>query len=120
MSLAKIIVNMGTCGISSGSQKVLDSFRTLKDVEVKATSCVGLCALEPTAFIYIEGRVVGLSYLTDTQKDKESIQAICDGKDVDTHLAPRVIYDGSEQGLFNDLFKGQKRVVLRNAGWLDP
>jgi NADH-quinone oxidoreductase subunit F len=120
MSLAKIIVNMGTCGISSGSQKVLDSLMTLKDVEVKATSCMGLCALEPTAFICIDERVVGFSYLTDTQKDKESIQSICDGNDVDNNLVSRVIYDGSKQGLFSDLFKGQKRIVLRNAGWIDP
>lgn len=120
MTASRIIVNMGTCGISAGSQKVLDSLSSLSTVKVSQSGCIGLCALEPTIFVEGVDRVTAFSFITGSESDKASIKEFCFSGNIDEDLRDRVIYDGKRSGLFDALFKGQKRIVLRNAGWIDP
>lgn len=120
MSQTLVIVNMGTCGISSGSQGVLDSLLKLEAVKIKATGCIGLCALEPTVFVCQDNRITAVSFLTDKEQDKESIKTLCNTGVIDKNILDRVFYDGTKEELFNTVFKGQKRIVLRNAGLIDP
>jgi (2Fe-2S) ferredoxin len=58
---ARIIVHMGTCGIASGAQEVLDSLKSeikskkINDISVKTTGCAGLCSREPMVTVELPG-----------------------------------------------------------------
>lgn len=55
----KIVVAMGTCGISAGSREVLTAFvngaaeKNLANVTVSQTGCIGMCQYEPIVEIYV-------------------------------------------------------------------
>ncbi len=55
----RIIVHLGTCGISSGANTVLECFekelnsRGLADVTVMRGSCLGLCGIEPVVTVLL-------------------------------------------------------------------
>ena len=49
----RVVVGMATCGIAAGARPVLNAFteevakRSLSNVTVSQTGCIGLCRLEP-------------------------------------------------------------------------
>lgn len=55
----KIVVAMGTCGISAGSRDVLTAFvngaaeKNLANVTILQTGCIGMCQYEPIVEIYV-------------------------------------------------------------------
>lgn len=57
----RIVVGMGTCGISAGAREVLNALvdeisrRELKNIKVVPTGCVGMCRLEPMFDVYKDG-----------------------------------------------------------------
>jgi NADP-reducing hydrogenase subunit HndB len=59
---AKVIIHMGTCGISAGARNVmgalLKAIEDLKvtDVIVTTSGCAGLCSREPMATVEIAGQ----------------------------------------------------------------
>ncbi len=58
---AQIVVGMGTCGIAAGAKDALDGFLSaideleLDNVAVTQTGCMGLCYVEPTVEVIVEG-----------------------------------------------------------------
>lgn len=58
----RVVVGMGTCGISAGARPVLMEFveevkrRNLTDVNVTQTGCIGMCPLEPMVEVYMPGQ----------------------------------------------------------------
>jgi NADH-quinone oxidoreductase subunit F len=58
----QVKVHLGTCGISSGANKVLEAFlkevkdRKLSDVLVLRAACIGLCGVEPTVTVILPGQ----------------------------------------------------------------
>ncbi len=58
----RVVVGMGTCGISAGARPVMMEFveevnrRNLKDVMVTQTGCIGVCRLEPMVEVYMPGQ----------------------------------------------------------------
>ena len=58
----RIVVGMATCGIAAGARPVLAAFmdevekRSLQDVVVAQTGCIGVCRLEPIVEIYKPGQ----------------------------------------------------------------
>jgi NADP-reducing hydrogenase subunit HndB len=56
-----VIVHMGTCGIASGSEDVLEAIReAAKDlggegVTIKTSGCAGLCSREPMLTVEVAG-----------------------------------------------------------------
>ena len=70
----QVKVHLGTCGISSGANKVLEAFigeveaRKLSDVLVLRAACIGLCGVEPVVTVIAPGheRVI----YTDVTEDK--------------------------------------------------
>ncbi len=127
-----IFIGTGTCGLGAGAQKTLDAMRgylTSKkmDVDIVEVGCVGLCSMEPIVDIQLPGRtrvsfgditadnVTGLlkSMLVDKtipedlvlgQFRSETLKEWKDVRYMDEH--PFLIK--------------QKRVVLINAGIIDP
>ena len=57
----KIVVGMATCGIAAGARAVLNEItaelgkRSLNNVVVAQTGCIGMCKLEPIIDIFKEG-----------------------------------------------------------------
>ena len=59
---ARIVVGMGTCGISAGARPVMMEFveeikrRGVQDAMVTQTGCIGVCRLEPIVEVYVPGQ----------------------------------------------------------------
>lgn len=75
---AKIIVHMGTCGISAGARKIMS--RVLKcvdesgssDVIVSASGCAGLCSKEPMITVELTGKAP-VKYIDLTEEKIDAI-----------------------------------------------
>ena len=58
----RVVVGMGTCGISAGARPVMMEFveeikrRGVKDAMVTQTGCIGVCRLEPIVEVYAPGK----------------------------------------------------------------
>lgn len=54
----RIVIGMATCGIAAGARPVLAAFmdevakRSLQNVTVAQTGCIGVCRLEPIVEVY--------------------------------------------------------------------
>ena len=58
----RILVGMATCGIAAGARPILNTFaeevekRTLPNIMVTQTGCVGICQFEPIVEIMVPGK----------------------------------------------------------------
>ena len=54
----RIVVGMATCGIAAGARPVMNAFveelgkRSIGDVSVSMTGCIGVCRLEPIVEVF--------------------------------------------------------------------
>ena len=61
-SSKQIIVGMGTCGIAAGARDVMSAIldeiakRTLQDITVRQTGCIGMCEKEVLVDIVLPGQ----------------------------------------------------------------
>jgi len=57
----RVIVGLGTCGIAAGARAVMQAFmeelqkRSLTNVTVETTGCIGMCQSEPLVDVIREG-----------------------------------------------------------------
>ncbi|MCX6111714.1 MAG: NADH-quinone oxidoreductase subunit F, partial [Proteobacteria bacterium] len=116
----KIIVTMGTCGISAGAKKIVNELSKRTDINLKATSCIGMCSFEPTVMMESGDNVKFFSYITEKAQDIDDIVKLYGTGVVSDNLKPRLLFDGKKKDIYEQLFKGQHRIVLRNSGWIDP
>ena len=60
----RVVVGMGTCGISSGARAILNALveeinkRGLQQIKVVQTGCVGMCTLEPMFDVYMNNEKI--------------------------------------------------------------
>ncbi len=58
----RVLVGMATCGIAAGARPVLTAFleevdkRSLTNVSVTQTGCIGVCRLEPIVEVLVPGQ----------------------------------------------------------------
>ncbi len=58
----RVVVGMATCGIAAGARPVLNAFlqevekRSLANVTVTQTGCIGMCRYEPIVEVYVPGQ----------------------------------------------------------------
>ena len=58
----RIVVGMATCGIAAGARPVMNAFteelarRTLNNVTVSQTGCIGMCQYEPIVEVFVPGK----------------------------------------------------------------
>ena len=58
----RVVVGMATCGIAAGARPVMLAFmdeaskRSLNNVTVSQTGCIGMCRLEPMVDVYLPGQ----------------------------------------------------------------
>jgi len=138
-NIPMISVGMGTCGIGNDADKVYEAFeKAIKakkaSIKMNQTGCFGFCAAEPLVNIYIPGMpLVILSKVTvkDVPKIVESVskrimpvkKALCKIEEWD-FLTSKLTY---EKDLLEipawyevPFFSGQKKMVLRDAGIINP
>jgi len=118
----QVTVGLSSCGIAAGAQDVMDTFereiaaRGL-DVKLRRTGCIGMCYREP--IVDVETGVGGrITYGGVTSADVPRIidEHLIGGKPVD-ELAVRA----EERELPDETYYArQVRLVLRNAGRIDP
>jgi (2Fe-2S) ferredoxin len=140
----RISVGMATCGISSGASKVFEAVeREIEDSGLDAvlaqTGCIGFCAREPLMDVSVRGgpRVVYEDMTVD--RAREIIRALAAGEVPVENALCRIVNDTSlvrehvreyshggnglsEIPVIDDVpfFAKQKRVSLRNSGYIDP
>ncbi len=120
------ILVCGGTGCSSGnSKKVHDEFeQRIKDagleneVKVITTGCFGLCACGPVVVVYPEGAFY-------QHVHPENVQEIVDEHIIKGRIVSKFLYkEASETNIkaLNEtaFYKNQKRVALRNCGYIDP
>ncbi len=58
----RVVIGMATCGIAAGARPVMSAFleevskRSLSNVVVEQTGCIGMCALEPIVEVFVPGK----------------------------------------------------------------
>ena len=113
----RVLVGEGSCGIATGAKKTAAELeKQIKEkgisAEVEITGCVGNCYLEPIVDVYDdEDRLT--RYI---KVQPENVTEI-----VDNHLAAgRISEDMTISEKDKEFIEKQKRIVLRNAGRINP
>ncbi len=134
-----VLVGMGTCGIGNGADTLYTQLQnkiTANNFEcfLKPVGCFGFCAEEPLVTVYQPGKPM-LVYSKVGEKDAERIaeglisgniylkKILCRIDNWDHHTAFFEYGKGFEQiPHWNEIpfYKGQKKIVLRNAGLINP
>ena len=58
----RVVVGMATCGIAAGARPVMTAFmdevskRSLNNVVIEQTGCIGVCRLEPIVEVFVPGK----------------------------------------------------------------
>ncbi|MDR1246080.1 MAG: NADH-quinone oxidoreductase subunit NuoF [Clostridiales Family XIII bacterium] len=114
----KVVVGQGSCGVATGAKKTSAEFEKHiaaagLDIPVEKTGCVGNCYLEPIVDIYGDGDVLAARYVrVQPAKVEEIVEKHLKGGSIVEEL---VISETDEKFL-----SSQKRIVLRNAGVINP
>lgn len=88
----RVVVGMATCGIAAGARPVMTAFieecakRSLHNVVVEQTGCIGLCRLEPIVEVFVPGEEK-VTYVKMTPEKVAKIVSdhIVNGKAVDEY-----------------------------------
>ncbi len=126
---AHVLVCGGTGCTSSGSVTIREIFEKelaangiADEVQIIQTGCFGLCALGPVVIVYPEGTFY-------SQVTPDDVSEIVSSHLVKGELVQRLVYDDIGGGKkaegpvsLNEtgFYKDQKRVALRNCGFIDP
>ena len=83
----QVKVHLGSCGIASGADKVLEAFNKelaakktgekaeqLKNIVVEKAACIGLCGVEPTVTVLVPGQEKVIYFSVDNEKVKRIIK----------------------------------------------
>ncbi|HUL21945.1 MAG TPA: NADH-ubiquinone oxidoreductase-F iron-sulfur binding region domain-containing protein [Thermodesulfobacteriota bacterium] len=139
-SEARITVHLGTCGLASGAQTVMDrvlserSKRDRPNIAVCSTGCIGLCSREPLITVERIGEEPVIYQRVDDRKMEQIFKRhMLEGKvQVDFALARGTALNEAPEPMHSDLegilphvsrlkfFSLQKPRVLRNKGLIDP
>ena len=135
----KISVGMGTCGLGNGAKEVFESLqRVIKSkrakIELSSVGCFGFCAEETLVNCYAPGQPLIILHKV-TPNDAESIvsglcrgmiplkKALCRIEKWNFYTSRIEFGTGlSSVPLWNEIpfFKGQKKIVLRDSGLINP
>jgi len=135
----RIAVGMGTCGAGNGAEGVYHAFadsidKRGLDIHQARVGCFGFCAQEPLVNVWIPGRPLVILRRVESQQVDEIIDdvmmgniptsmALCKIEEWD-HITAQVKYGSGYANTPSwreiPFFKGQKKIVLRNCGLINP
>lgn len=134
-----ISVGLGTCGMGNSADKVFEAIQNAvkakkADINVRKTGCFGFCAEETLVNIYMPGRPLVILNRVQPKDAVKIVQyalkgeipaskALCKIEEWDFITSSAKFGIGFEDiPVWNEIpfFKGQKKIVLRDAGLIDP
>jgi NADH-quinone oxidoreductase subunit F len=138
--LGRITVHMGTCGLASGAQSILNRFLQeistsgCSDIVVNTSGCIGLCSQEPLITVERLGQEPVIYQRIDEQKAQQIFKQhiLCSKVQVDFALARGRAVNEEPAPNKSDLegviphvsqlkfFALQQSLVLHNKGLIDP
>jgi NADH-quinone oxidoreductase subunit F len=123
--MKKVIVGMGTCGLSAGAQNAYDTLHELLSAspgsfQLSGTGCIGMCYREPLVEVRDgEDRVIYGEVTPEVAR--EIIEKhVRGGKIVEDRVIYTISPEGTQGGEEADFLKLQNRIVLRNCGTINP
>jgi len=134
-----IMVGMGTCGIGNGADLIFKQLqKQIGDnniaCKLKKTGCIGFCSQEPLLTLYQPGKPLLVYSKVDEKDALHIVDGLLTGKiytkkvlcriDSWDHHTSHIDYGKGYRDIPHwdeiSFFKGQKKIVLRNAGLIDP
>lgn len=112
----RIVVGQGSCGIATGAKKTAIEFEEIikernLNIDVEVTGCVGNCYLEPIVDIYLDNNEMHRYVKVQPEDVLGILESECSNK----KLLDKIISEEDEE-----FISKQKRIVLRNAGLINP
>ena len=136
----RIAVGLATCGIAAGGDRVYDALKAaLKkhalDAQLTRVGCIGYCREEPLVNIHLPGKPLIILHRV-TEKDAEEIVravaagevprklSLCRINDWDPLVGEKLLFGEGFQDIpaYAEIpyFAPQRKVVLRDAGLINP
>lgn len=113
----KITVGLGTCGISSGADKIYEILKNkVTNMDIIPVGCIGVCKYEPIVEIYKDN--IRTTYVNINE---EKINKIIDSHINNNIVVKEYLIDENISSILDYLFlKKQTRIALRNCGNINP
>ncbi|MCL4500200.1 MAG: NADH-quinone oxidoreductase subunit F, partial [Chloroflexi bacterium] len=110
----RVVVGLGTCGLAAGAREVHTAFqaqlpKATVDVKLGQTGCIGLCYREVIVDIYDGSNKRSYGNVTPDMVPRIIQEDLVDGEPIEEWLLVE-----------DEFLGGQKRIVLRNCGIIDP
>jgi NADH-quinone oxidoreductase subunit F len=124
--MKRIVVGMGTCGLSAGAKPVYEKLKALAEAnpavcEIDITGCIGMCFREPLVEISDEkGRTIYGDVSPESAEDIFNRHVLNGESILDDRLIYGITPDGSTFGSEAAFLDLQERIVLRNCGSINP
>ena len=138
-AVPRVAIGMGTCGRGNGAEGLYHAFaqaveRSGDDLVLAPVGCFGACFQEPLVSVRLPGNPLVMlrkvqandagRLLQDVAKRNLTPDLICCKIEEWDHITGHVRYGQGypEVPLWNEVtfFKGQKKIVLRNCGIINP
>jgi NADH-quinone oxidoreductase subunit F len=123
--MTKVIVGMGTCGLSAGARQVYEKFESILEVnpgvfELSGTSCIGMCYREPLVEVRSGKERTIYGGVTAELAQEIFDNHVKGGKILEEHLALGISDGEIKAGSETEFQALQEKIVLRNCGTIDP
>jgi len=134
-----LLVGMGTCGIGNGADLVYALLQKLIEenhygLKLKKTGCFGFCSQEPLVTLYQPGKPLLVYCKVDEKDAARIVEGLMKSKiymkkllcriESWNHQTSQIEYGKGYENVPHwdeiPFFKGQKKIVLRNAGLINP
>ncbi len=124
--MKKIVVGMGTCGLSAGAQAAYDRLTELSEANpdvcmLTRTGCIGMCYREPLVEIREGDSRVFYGGVTPESAEEIFSKHVLGNEIIDDENLVYVCEpDGKTSGSECAFLDLQERIVLRNCGTINP
>ena len=123
--MTKVIVGMGTCGLSAGARQVYEKLEGILEAnpgafELSGTSCIGMCYREPLVEIRSGGERTIYGGVTEELAQEIFDSHVKGGKVLEDHVALGIEDGRIGSGSETEFQALQEKIVLRNCGTIDP
>lgn len=121
MNKTQVIVGLGSCGIAAGAGKTYSKIEALMtvdklNIELKKTSCIGMCFREPLVEIIDDTG----SYIYGNVDENRAIELIENHIKKHEPLKEYVVKTDLFETEDKKFFDNQVKIALRHCGMIDP
>lgn len=121
MTKTKVIVGLGSCGIAAGANKTYKKIEELQradklNIELKKTSCIGMCYREPLVEIVDETG----SYIYGDVDESRIIEIIDKHVNQGIPIHEYIVKSDLIATEDDEFTKNQIKIALRNCGYINP